>query len=81
MIAAWYGLDRTPFLPGVGYTLIATRGDHLLPPERSFVPGPGVRWVVPEDACGGRPNSHGGMAVDARTHAIVAGALGGAGGC
>ena len=21
LIAAWYGLDRTPFLPGVGYTL------------------------------------------------------------
>ncbi|TCW20509.1 esterase/lipase family protein [Dietzia cinnamea] len=81
MITAWYGLDRTPFLPGVGYTLIATRGDHLLPPERSFVPGPGVRWVVTEDACGGGPNSHGGMVVDGRTHALVAEALGGAAGC
>lgn len=81
MLTAWYGPDRTPFLPGVGYTLIATRGDHLLPPERSFVPGPGVQWRVSEDACGGEPTSHGGMAVDPRTHALVAGALGGAGGC
>ncbi|KAA0919887.1 lipase [Dietzia sp. ANT_WB102] len=81
MLAAWYGLDRTPFLPGVGYTLIATRGDELLPPERSFVPGPGTRWVITEDACGGGPSTHGGMAVDGRTHSLVAGALGGAGGC
>ena len=81
MLTAWYGLDRTPFLPGVGYTLIATRGDHLLPPERSFVPGPGVRWVIPEDACGGGPATHGGMVVDWRTHTLVTQALGGAGGC
>ena len=81
MLAAWYGPDRTPFLPGVTYTLIATRGDRLLPPGRSFVPGPGVQWRVPEDVCGGGPTSHGGMAVDPRTHALVAGALGGAGGC
>ncbi|MDV8000172.1 esterase/lipase family protein [Rhodococcus sp. IEGM 1408] len=81
VLTAWYGLDRTPFLPGVGYTLIATRGDHLLPPERSFVPGPGVQWRVTEDACGGGPNSHGGMAVDSRTHSLVARALGGSGRC
>lgn len=81
VLAAWYGPDRTPFLPGVGYTLIATRGDHLLPPERSFVPGPGVAWRVPEESCGGGPTSHGGIAVDRRTHALVAGALGGVGGC
>mgnify|MGYP001305464639 CR=1 FL=1 len=80
-LPAWYGLDRSPFLPGVGYTLIATRGDHLLPPERSFVPGPGVRWLVVEDACGGGPTSHGGMAADPRTHALVTEALGAGGGC
>ena len=81
LLAAWYGPDRSPFLPGVGYTLIAPRGDHLLPPERSFVPGPGVVWRVREDVCGGAPTSHPGLAVDPRTHALVAGALGGAGGC
>ena len=81
MLTAWYGLDRTPFLPGVAYTLIATGGDHLLPPQRSFVPGPGVGWRVPEQACGGGPTSHGGMALDPRTHSMVARALGGAGAC
>jgi pimeloyl-ACP methyl ester carboxylesterase len=81
MLTGWYGPDRSPFLPGVGYTLIATRGDHLLPPERSFVPGPGVVWQVSEDVCGGGPTTHAGMAVDPRTHALTARALGGAGGC
>lgn len=81
MLTAWNGLEGSPYLPGVEYTLIATRGDHVLPPERSFVPGPGVRTLVTEDVCGGEPTSHGGMAVDRRTHALVSGALGGAGGC
>lgn len=81
MVAAWNGLEDSPYLPGVEYTLIATRGDTLLPPERSFVPGPGVRTLVSEDVCGGGPTSHGGMAVDPRTHALVSGALGGASGC
>ena len=66
-------LPHNPNIPAVR--------DRLLPPERSFVPGPGVQWRVPEDVCGGGPTSHGGMAVDPRTHALVAGALGGAGGC
>ena len=81
MLTAWNGFDRTPYLPGVGYTLIATRGDQIMPPERSFVPGPGVEWRVTEDVCGGSPNSHGGMATDWRTHALVSRALGGTGGC
>lgn len=81
MLTAWYGPERSPFLPGVGYTLIATHGDHLVPPERSFVPGPGVAWRVPEESCGGAPTSHPGLAVDARTHSLVARALGGAGAC
>lgn len=81
MHAAWYGPDGSPFLPGVGYTLIATRGDHLLPPERSFVPGPGVQWRVPEESCGGGPTTHPGIAVDARTQSLVARALGGVGTC
>lgn len=81
VLSAWYGPDRTPFLPGVAYTLIASRGDEILPPGRSFVPGPGVQWRIPEDSCGGGPTSHSGMAVDSRTHALVAGALGGPGGC
>lgn len=81
MVAAWNGLEGSPYLPGVEYTLIATRGDGVLPPERSFVPGPGVRTLITEDVCGGGPNSHGGMAVDSRTHALVSGALGAAGGC
>lgn len=81
MLAAWNGLEGSPYLPGVEYTLIATRGDQVLPPERSFVPGPGVRTLVSEDVCGGEPTSHGGMAVDWRTHALVSEALGGAGGC
>lgn len=81
MVAAWNGLERSPYLPGVEYTLIATRGDAVMPPELSFVPGPGVRTLVSEDVCGGGPTSHGEMAVDWRTHALMAGALGGAGGC
>lgn len=81
MLAAWNGLEGSPYLPGVEYTLIATRGDRVLPPERSFVPGPGVRMLITEDVCGGGPTGHGEMAVDSRTHALVSGALGGAGGC
>ena len=81
MVTAWHGLERSPFLPGVDYTLIATRGDQVLPPERSFVPGPGVEWQVPEDECGGSPTSHDGVARDWRTHALVSSALGGVGGC
>lgn len=77
MLLAWNGLEGSPYLPGVEYTIIATRGDRLLPPERSFVPGPGVRTVIPEDACGGAPTGHGEMAVDPRTHALVSNALGG----
>ena len=80
-VAAWYGPDRTPFLPGVGYMLIASRGDHLLPPGRSFVAGPGVGWRVPEDACGGGPVSHHHIVGDPRTHSLVSRALGGGGGC
>lgn len=81
MLVAWNGLEGSPYLPGVDYTIIATRGDELLPPERSFVAGPGVRTVVSEDACGGGPTSHAGMSVDPRTHTLVSQALGGAGGC
>ena len=81
MVAAWNGLEGSPYLPGVEYTLIATRGDRVLPPERSFVPGPGVRTLITEDACGGGPTGHGEMAVDARTHGLMVGALGGVGGC
>ena len=81
MVAAWRGPENSPYLPGVEYTLIATRGDGVLPPERSFVPGPGVRTIVSEDACGGEPASHGGMASDWRTHTLMTAALGGGSGC
>lgn len=81
LVSAWKGADGSPYLPGVGYTLIASRGDQLLPPSRSFVPGPGVRTLVPEDACGGAPTSHSGIADDPRTYALMAPALGGFGGC
>ena len=81
MVAAWKGVEGSPYAPGVEYTILASRGDTVMPPEFSFVPGPGARTVVVEDACGGGAMDHSGIAEDQRTHALMAGALGGVGGC